>query len=110
MRLWPQKKHQVFISTLDLGAESINLSTAHRAIFIDQSWSPAKNKQAIGRVYRPGQTGAVQLIYIRARNTVDYRVLDTVNQKHGWFKVVFGNSGSDGDTEVGHWRVKRIYR
>ena len=26
--------------------------------------SPAKNKQAIGRVYRPGQLGAVQLIYI----------------------------------------------
>ena len=78
--LWPTKKHMVFLSTLDLGAESINLSSAHRAIFIDQSWSPAKNKQAIGRVYRPGQTGAVQLIYIRATGTVDYRVLDTVNQ------------------------------
>ena len=94
---WPKKEHQVFLSTLDLGAESINLSTAHRAIFIDQSWSPAKNKQAIGRIYRPGQIGAVQLIYIRARDTVDYRVLDTVNQKHGWFKSIFGNSGSDND-------------
>ena len=98
--IWPTKKHMVFLSTLDLGAESINLSTAHRAIFIDQSWSPAKNKQAIGRVYRPGQTGAVQLIYIRARNTVDYRVLDTVNQKHSWFQTIFGNSGSDGTDEV----------
>lgn len=94
---WPEKEHMVFLSTLDLGAESINLSSAHRAIFIDQSWSPAKNKQAIGRVYRPGQTGAVQLIYIRARNTVDYRVLDTVNQKVGWFKQIFGNDTEDAD-------------
>jgi hypothetical protein len=88
--IWPQKKHQVFLSTLDLGAESINLTSAHRAIFLDQHWSPAKNKQAIGRVYRPGQTEACQLIYIRAQGTVDYRVLESVNTKHGWFKQIFG--------------------
>jgi len=94
---WPKKEHQVFLSTLDLGAESINLTSAHRAVFIDQSWSPAKNKQAIGRVYRPGQTGATQLIYIRARDTVDYRVLDTVNTKASWFKAIFGGHGSEQD-------------
>jgi len=90
----------VFLSTLDLGAESINLSAAHRAIFIDQLWSPAKNKQAIGRVYRPGQTGATQLIYIRARDTVDYRVLDAVNTKHSWFKAIFSDAVDDADGDV----------
>jgi hypothetical protein len=94
---WWRKEHQVFLSTLDLGAESINLASAHRAIFLDQLWSPAKNKQAIGRVYRPGQTGAVQLIYIRAENTVDYRVLGAVNEKHGWFKQIFGTTEDDND-------------
>lgn len=87
---WWRKEYQVFLSTLDLGAESINLAAANRAIFLDQSWSPAKNKQAIGRVYRPGQTEPVQPIYIRAQGTVDYRVLGAVNEKHGWFKQVFG--------------------
>jgi SNF2 family DNA or RNA helicase len=87
---WPNKEHQVFLCTLAVGSESINLASAHRAIFLDQSWSPAQNKQAIGRIYRPGQTGVAQLIYIRAENTVDYRVLDTVNEKHGWFQMVFG--------------------
>lgn len=87
---WPKQEHQVFLSTLDLGAESINLTSAHRAIFLDQHWSPAKNKQAIGRIYRPGQTGACQLIYIRAEATVDYQVLDSVNTKHSWFKQIFG--------------------
>lgn len=96
---WPQQKHQVFLTTLDLGAESINLTSAHRAIFLDQHWSPAKNKQAIGRIYRPGQTGAAQMIYIRANGTVDFRVLETVNEKMGWFKQIFGAQGDDDDTE-----------
>jgi SNF2 family DNA or RNA helicase len=101
--LWHEKwwtgDYQVFLCTLGVGSESINLSKAHRAIFLDQDWSPAKNKQAIGRVYRPGQTGAVQLIYIRAEDTVDYRVLDKVNEKHGWFKSIFGGQDTD-DSEL----------
>ena len=92
--LWHEKwwtgDYQVFLCTLGVGSESINLSKAHRAIFLDQDWSPAKNKQAIGRIYRPGQTGASQLIYIRAEGTVDYRVLGTVTEKAGWFKSIFG--------------------
>lgn len=101
--LWHEKwwtgEYQVFLCTLGVGSESINLSCAHRAIFLDQDWSPAKNKQAIGRIYRPGQTGASQLIYIRAENTVDYRVLDTINEKHGWFKSIFGAQVDDEDEE-----------
>lgn len=89
---WPKKEHQVFLCTLGVGSESINLTTAHRAIFLDQSWSPAQNAQAIGRIYRPGQTGACQLIYIRAEGTVDYRVLDSTNEKRGWFQSIFGDS------------------
>ena len=94
---WNTGEYQVFLCTLGVGSESINLSAAHRAIFLDQDWSPAKNKQAIGRIYRPGQTGAAQLIYIRAENTVDYRVLDKVNEKHGWFKAIFGAQQGDDD-------------
>lgn len=87
---WPKKEHQVFLCTLAVGSESINLACANRAIFLDQAWSPAMNKQAIGRIYRPGQTGVAQLIYIRANETVDFRVLDAVEEKHGWFQQVFG--------------------
>jgi hypothetical protein len=92
---WPEKKHQVFLCTLGVGSESINLTSAHRAIFLDQSWSPAQNAQAIGRVYRPGQKGMCQLIYIRAQSTVDYRVLGNVNTKLGWFAQVFGAERPD---------------
>lgn len=97
---WPKKEHQVFICTLMIGSESINLTSAQRAIFLDQSWSPKDNTQAIGRVYRPGQTGVTQLIYIRATDTVDYKILGANEEKMGWFRTIFGNALDDNETEV----------
>lgn len=94
---WPKKEHQVFLCTLAVGSESINLSSAQRAIFLDQSWSPKDNSQAIGRIYRPGQTGIAQIIYIRADNTVDQRILAANDEKSGWFKQIFG--GNDDEVE-----------
>lgn len=89
--LWPKKEHQVFLTTIDLGGESINLSSAQYAVFLDRSWSPAKNSQAVGRIYRPGQTGVAEIIHINAKDTVDSRVLDNVTQKLGWFQRLFND-------------------
>ncbi len=87
--IFPKNEHQVFLSTIDLGGESINLSCAQYCIFLDRSWSPAKNSQAIGRVYRPGQTGIAEIIHINARKTVDAKVLANVTQKLNWFAQLF---------------------
>lgn len=98
---WPTKQHQVFLCTSAVGSESINLSSAHRAIFLDQSWSPKDNNQAIGRIYRPGQTGAAQIIFIRAENTTDQRILAANDEKTNWFKAIFGadDTPDEEDTE-----------
>jgi len=92
---WPKQEHQVFLCTLGVGSESINLTSAQRAIFLDLSWSPAQNDQATGRLYRPGQHQVVQFIHIRAENTVDYRVLGANVEKRGWFRTIFGPFGED---------------
>lgn len=96
---WPKKEHQVFLTTLALGSESINLSSANRAVFLDQSWSPKDNAQAIGRIYRPGQTGACQIIYIRAEDTVDFKILAANNEKMSWFQTIFGADVQETDNE-----------
>jgi len=88
---WPKKEEQLFLSTIDLGGESINLSSAQYCIFLDRSWSPAKNLQAVGRIYRPGQKNQAEIIYINAKATVDKRVLDNVTQKVGWFNLLFSD-------------------
>ena len=94
-RLWhdefrrPDRK--VFLSTLALGGESINLSCAQYIIFLDRSWSPAQMQQAIGRVYRPGQEGAVEVIYINANGTVDSYILSKLTRKEKWFDEIFAD-------------------
>lgn len=82
-------RYPVFLSTLALGGESINLSCAQYLIFLDRSWSPKDMMQGIGRVYRPGQTGAVEVIHINARNTVDSYVLSKLSNKEKWFGEIF---------------------
>jgi SNF2 family DNA or RNA helicase len=88
--------YQVFLSTLDLGGESINLTPAQYCVFLDRSWSPRANNQAIGRVYRPGQTEAVELIYINARRTTDQRIAGINAIKTGWFMEIFGDDVPEG--------------
>jgi superfamily II DNA or RNA helicase len=96
---WPKKEHRVFLCTLAVGSESINLTSAHRAIFLDQSWSPKDNSQAIGRIYRPGQTEVAQIIYIRAEGTIDDRILSKNAEKRGWFKQLFGGASDEIDED-----------
>lgn len=88
--IFPKKEHQVFLSTLQLGSESINLTPAEYAIFLDRSWSPKDNEQGVGRIYRPGQTKVPQVIHINAVNTTDQRVERTNKIKQGWFNEIFG--------------------
>lgn len=92
---FPKKEHRVFLSSLQLGAESINLACAERAVFLDRSWSPKDNLQAVGRIYRPGQTGQAQIIHINARGTVDARVKRLNDIKGNWFSQIFGEDNDD---------------
>lgn len=93
-RMWletfPKKEHQVFICTLQLGGESIDLTPADTAIFLDRSWSPKDNNQGIGRIYRPGQVKIPQIIHINARSTTDQRLERANEIKEGWFNSIFG--------------------
>jgi SNF2 family DNA or RNA helicase len=90
--IWPKKEHRVFLSTVALGGESINLTSAKYMIFLDQSWSPKDNMQAVGRVYRPGQENIPEIIYIDAADTVDQYVKLKLDRKQGWFNEIFGKS------------------
>lgn len=89
--IWPMKQHGIFLTTLQLGSESINLSSAQHAIFLDRSWSPKDNMQAVARIFRPGQTGIPNIININARGTTDQRVEQANRDKLNWFNQIFGD-------------------
>lgn len=88
---WPKKEHQIFMSTVSLGGESINLTSAQHICFLDRSWSPKDTAQAIGRVRRPGQEGQPVVINIEAEDTTDQYVEGVNIRKQGWFNQIFSN-------------------
>ena len=88
--LFPSKQYRIFMSSIQLGSESISLTSARHVIFLDRSWSPKDNKQAIGRIRRPGQEGQPIVININAIDTIDKYVKDINDIKDGWFKQIFG--------------------
>src|SRR6266576_999761 len=88
--LFASLEYRVFMSTLQLGGESITLTPAKHVIFLDRSWSPKDNSQGIGRIRRPGQEGQPVVININARNTVDSYIHAVNNMKQGWFNEIFG--------------------
>lgn len=88
---FPKKEHKVFMSTLQLGGESINLTSARHVVFLDRSWSPKDNSQGIGRIRRPGQEGQPVVINIEANGTTDQKLEHVNAVKQGWFNEVFGN-------------------
>ena len=88
---FPKKEHQVFMSTVQLGGESINLTSARHVVFLDRSWSPKDNNQAIGRIRRPGQEGQPVVINIEAKDTTDQKLERVNKEKEGWFNEIFGD-------------------
>lgn len=92
---WPKKEHQVFMSTMQLGGESIDLTSAQYIAFLDQSWSPKDNNQARDRVWRPGQVNTPVVIKFFANGTVDHYVFGKLKEKQGWFDDIFGKDEPD---------------
>lgn len=92
---FPKREHKVFMSTLQFGGESINLTPANYIIFLDRSWSPKDSMQAIGRIDRPGQTQQTFVYNIEAINTTDQRVFEVNEIKGSWFKKIFSNEENE---------------
>lgn len=92
---FPKKEHKVFMSTLQLGGESINLTSARHVVFLDRSWSPKDNSQGIGRIRRPGQEGQPVVINIEAKGTTDQKLENVNKEKQGWFNEIFGDEIAD---------------
>ena len=89
---FPKMQHRIFMSTLQLGGESINLTPSHHLVFLDRSWSPKDNNQGIGRIRRPGQISVPNVFNINAADTTDQYVKAVNDMKNGWFNMIFGKA------------------
>jgi SWI/SNF-related matrix-associated actin-dependent regulator 1 of chromatin subfamily A len=72
---------RVFIGQITAAGSSINLQAACHVVFVEASWVPGENDQAISRVYRRGQVQPVWVRFAFIPNTVDEAVARALARK-----------------------------
>lgn len=61
----------VLVGSLETISEGLTLTAADMVIFVEQSWKPSRNQQALRRVHRLGQTRPVTAVDYLTPGTVD---------------------------------------
>jgi SNF2 family DNA or RNA helicase len=72
---------QVLVGNVLAMGTGLNMQSARRAVFLDASWSPAQNKQAIGRIFRAGQTRPCHITFYGLAGSVDDDVTRVLARK-----------------------------
>lgn len=85
-----QRASRVFLST-DAGSTGLNLQVASILINLDLPWNPAVLEQRIARIYRIGQKKNIQVINLVASQTIEERMLSTLNFKSSLFEGILDN-------------------
>ena len=83
---------RVFLTT-DSGGVGLNLQNASVVINCDLPWNPAKLEQRIARAWRKHQTRNVTVINLVSLDTIEHRMLGTLQAKQGLSDGVLDQRG-----------------
>ena len=78
----------IFMLSIKAGGVGLTLTAANKVIIIDSGWNPADERQAIGRVYRYGQTKNVTVYRLVAHNTIENAICDQKVAKEWLFDTI----------------------
>lgn len=84
-----KEKADVLVST-EVGGEGRNLQFCHGMINYDLPWNPMAIEQRIGRIHRIGQERDIAVYNLVAKDTIEYYILDLLDQKINMFELVVG--------------------
>ncbi len=84
---------RVMLATIDAGGEGVDglQHVCNNVIFLDRSWTPTKNDQAIARLRRGGQTKPVNVIDVVSTGTVDIIRNQKIELKKQWVMQTLGD-------------------
>lgn len=68
---------RVMIGNIQAAGTGFTMTKAHRVVFVEFSWVPAENDQALARAHRIGQKETVLAQYLVFKDSVDRTVLAT---------------------------------
>ena len=81
---------KILIGGLTVAGIAINLTAATEVIFVETSWVPGENDQAISRVYRNGQTQKVRVRFVFLPNSLDEAINVAIARKMAMISHVIG--------------------
>jgi superfamily II DNA or RNA helicase len=76
------------LCTTDTGGESIDLTSASYALFLDEDYCPKTAEQALARLVRKGQDKKVRIQHLRGKGTLDEQLKDYVAKKELIIKMI----------------------
>lgn len=79
----------LFLLSSKAGGVGLNLIGASRLVMMDADWNPATDRQAMGRIWRPGQKRSVVIYRLVAAGTIECSILQRQTMKIG-LSAVFG--------------------
>lgn len=68
------KEGPIIVATISAMKEGVNLQEARTQIFLEESYLPSDNEQAVARSKRRGQTQPVNVYHIHANDSLDIKV------------------------------------
>lgn len=86
------KKFDVLNLTYKVGSEGLTLTNANHVILLDPWWCDAVHKQAIGRVYRTGQTREVEVYQLFNPATFEQQMIAMCENKNTERNALFCDS------------------
>jgi hypothetical protein len=71
----------LLLATIRSGAVGINLTQANRVFLLEPALNPSLAVQAVGRVYRLGQTRHVEVIRLLMKDSIETRISQWVDKR-----------------------------
>lgn len=71
LHVWKTEAQCKVLLATQAGGEGLNLIEAQTVVIIDKPWNPKVMEQWWSRVYRQGQKGSVQVIFLQVEDTIE---------------------------------------
>lgn len=83
---------KALVANVTVAGTGLNLQACRRIVFLDSTWTPAANTQAIRRCHRAGQRRPVHVSFVSVAGSVDEQVQRTLARKAALVNALMGGS------------------
>lgn len=100
---------RAFLLSTRAGGVGLNIVGGNRLVMLEPDWNPAVDLQAMGRVWREGQTKPVFIYRLAMHGTLEENILQRQARKQGLATVMVDSAQAE-DMQVGDWaELRQVY-